>query len=189
MQSQSTKSASGSEPRASKWRLKKTLSRAIDYRPIEAEDVKYAWAAYKQGKLTEIFDNDSMSPEDFRAAFERFIIERCHAAWTLFAHTKKGFIPVGLVLAAWAPNAPYLIVADISWMPWASKRNIVECTVGFFAGARKDFAFVGYATQEHKRMYEVCMAHGIMRRVGTSYTAIPGKACAVFETKTPERKQ
>lgn len=182
------KSASDSAPQVRKWRLRRTLKRAIDYRPIELEDLKYAWAAYKQGKMSDIFDDASLSPEDFKSAFSKFVTERCHAAWTLFGQTRKGFIPVGLVLASWAPNAPYLIVADISWMPWASNRNIVECTVGFFNGARKDFAFVGYAIPEHKRMYEVCMMHGIMRRVGTSYVAIPGQACAVFETKSIEKR-
>jgi hypothetical protein len=181
------KSDSDSAQLPRKWRLRRTLKRTIDYRPIELEDVKYAWASYKQGSLVWL-DKPGMLPEEFRESFQDFIVNKCHAAWTLFATTKRGFIPVGIVLAAWAPNAPYLIVADIAWMPWASKRNIIECTVGFFNGARRDFAFVGYALPEHKRMYEVCMMHGIMRRVGTSYVAIPGKATAVFETKMPERK-
>jgi hypothetical protein len=183
MLSPSTKSASGSARPPSKWRLKRTLKRAIDYRPIEDEDVKYAWAAYKQGGLAALNFATDLSPDDFKALFEQTIVSKCHAAWTLFGNTKRGFIPVGIVLAAWAPSAPYLIVLDIDWMPWASHRNIIECSVGFFNGARKDFAFVGYALPEHKRMYEVCAMHGVMRRVGTSYVAIPGHHCAVFETR------
>lgn len=178
-----TKSDSGSAaPR--KWRLKRTLKRRFEYRPIEIDDIKYLWAAYKSGALSAMgFERDDMSAAEFKEAMEKAIIERCHAAWTILAITKKGFIPAGLVLACWAPNAPYLIITGIAWMPWASRRNIVEGTVGFFNHARKEFSFVGYATPDHKRMYEVCAMHGIMRRVGTSYVAIPGKACAVFETR------
>ena len=123
-----------------------------------------------------------LDPDEFKDALTKGVIEHCHAAWTLFGQTKKGVIPVGIVLAAWAPNAPYLIITGIAWMPWASRRNIIECTVGFFNSARREFQFVGYATEDHKRMYEVCAKHGIMRRVGTSYVAIPGHAAAVFET-------
>lgn len=187
------KSESGSAPRPHdgsrqaphKWRLdtKQTVRRAIDYRPIELDDVKYAWAAYKQGALKEMGFQDGMSPEAFKVGFSDAILNNCHAAWTIFGHTKKGFIPVGLLLAVWGPGQTFLTVLGIAWMPWASKRNIVECTVGFFEGTRKEFSFMGYATHEHKKVYDVCRELGIMRRVGTSYTVIPGTALAVFETR------
>lgn len=182
-----TERAAYERNKPNRWRLRRTLKRRTEFRPIETDDIKYLWAAYKSGGLPDI--EPGKSPDEFRETIERGIVERCHAAWTLFADTKRGFIPVGIVLAAWAPNAPYLIVTGISWMPWATRRNIVECTVAFFNKTRREFSFVGYATPEHKRMYEVCAMHGIMRRVGTSYVAIPGKACAVFETRAPEQKQ
>ena len=184
-QSQSMKSESGSAPRPRKWRLdtKQTVRRAIDYRPIELDDVKYAWAAYKQGALKEMGLETDLSPEEFKAAFSDFILQNCHAAWTLFGKTKKGFIPVGLLSAVWGPGPLVLTIMGISWMPWASKRNIVECTVGFFEGTRKEFQFMGYATHEHKKPYDVCRQLGIARRVGTSYTAIPGAAAAVYESR------
>ena len=102
--------------------------------------------------------------------------------------TRKGFIPVGVVFAAWAPNAPFLIVSGASWLPWASKRNIVECMVGFLSRIRSELQLQFYATPEHKRLYEICAMHGIVRRVGTSYVAMPGHPAAVFETRTPEKK-
>lgn len=148
--------------------------------------MRYMWAAYKKGSLAPMgpqFADPVMAADEFKAAFEQWVLANCHAAWTLVGHTKRGFIPVGVVFASWAPNAPFMIISDISWLPWASKRNIIECTVAFFEGARKEFMFQGYALPEHKRMYEVCMMHGIMRRVGTSYVAIPGKPTAVFETR------
>ena len=179
------KSESGSEPRRRKWGLDRsqTLRRTIDYRPIELEDVRYAWAAYKQGSLKEMGFEEGMAPELFRESFSNAVLNNCHAAWTIFGHTKKGFIPVGLLLAVWGPGQTFLTVLGIAWMPWASARNIVECTVGFFEGTRKEFSFMGYATHDHKKVYDVCRELGIMRRIGTSYTAMPGNAAAVFETR------
>lgn len=173
-------------PPAAKWRLSRTLKRHIEYRPIEDGDLKYIWAAYKKGAFKEMGFRDNLTPEEFKIAFSDIVVSNCHMAWLLAANTNNGFIPVGVVLCAWAPGAAYLIVIGVSWMPWASKRNIIECMVGFFSKARKDHNFVGYALPEHKRMYEVCCMHGITRRVGTSYIAIPGKVAAVFETRKPD---
>lgn len=170
----------------SKWRLKKTLKRAVDYRPVEDSDLKYIWAAYKKGSLAPMGDKFSdglMSADEFKKEFEEAVITQFNAAWTIFANTRKGFIPVGVVFAAWAPNAPYLIVTGLCWFPWASKRNVIESIVGFLNGVRKELMLVFYALPEHKRTYEVCAMHGVVRRVGTSYVAFPGKAAAVFETR------
>lgn len=179
------KSASDSAPRPTKWRLKKTLKRSASYRPIEDEDVKYAWAAYKKGALASMGEafTQEMNAEQFKHLFEAFVLANHHAAWTLIAPTAKGRIPVGVVLAAWAPNAPYMIVNGMCWFPWASHRNILEAIVSFLSGVRKEQPLVFYALPEHKRTYEVCAMHGVVRRVGTSFIAFPGKQAAVYETR------
>lgn len=158
----------------------------MDYRPIEDTDIKYLWAAYRQGTFE--FDKRDMTAAEFKDALEQTIIAQFHAAWVLFGMTRKGFIPVGVIFAAWAPNAPFLIVSGMAWLPWASKRNIVECMVGFLSRIRMELQLQFYATPDHKRLYEICAMHGIVRRVGTSYVAIPGQSAAVFETRTPEKK-
>lgn len=175
------KSVSGSVRQDSKWRLKRTLRRSASYRPIEDDDVKYAWAAYKKGAFN-AFEPD-LSADEFKARFEQFVVSNHHAAWTLIAPTSKGNIPVGIVLAAWAPNAPYMIVNGLCWFPWASRRNILEAIVCFLSGVRKEYQLVFYALPEHKRTYEVCAMHGVVRRVGTSFVAMPGHQAAVFETR------
>ena len=179
------KSASGSARQDSKWRLKRTLRRSASYRPIEDEDVKYAWAAYKKGALSPMGESftQEMNAEDFKRLFEAFVVSNHHAAWTLLAPTAKGKIPVGIVLAAWAPNAPYMLVNGLCWFPWASKRNVIEAIVSFLNGVRKEHQLMFYALPEHKRTYEVCAMHGVIRRVGTSFVAFPGKQAAVFETR------
>lgn len=149
-----------------KWRLSRTLRRRVDSRPIENDDVKYAYAAYKNGALKDHFP-DGLDAPSFKQAFEEFVLSSAHAAWVIVAHTKNGFIPIGLVLGVWA--GPLMMIQGVVWFPWASKRNITEGTVGFFNDLRKQFKWMGFAYGDHKRIYEVCCMHGIMRRVGTSH--------------------
>ena len=166
------------------WRLKRTLRRKVDYRPIEDSDVKYVWAAYKKGAMAPMgFEGTNLTADEFKSKFEEIVVTRCPATWVLFANSKRELRPVGVVFGAWAPNAAYIIVSGMCWFPWASKRNIIESVVNFLNGVRREFMLMFYALPEHKRTYEVCAMHGIVRRVGTSYTAIPGKAAACFETR------
>ena len=161
------------------WRLRKTLSRRIEVRPIEDADVRYAWATYKKGGLAELGFAESLAADQFKAAFEETVLSKFPATWVVQTQTPKGFMPVGFVFGSWAPLGVYLIVMGISWCPWASKRNILEGTVAFFNSIRKQLPWMGYANDKHKKLYEVCCMHGIMRRIGTSH--VLGGPAAVFE--------
>lgn len=163
------------------WRLRKTLARRIETRPIEDADVRYAWATYKKGGLSELGFAETLSADQFKAAFEHTVLTLFPATWAVLAETHKGFMPIGFVFCSWAPLNAYLIVMGISWCPWASKRSILEGTVAFFNSIRKEHRWMGYARPHHKRPYEVCCMHAIMRRVGTSYTVFPDAPAAVFE--------
>src|SRR5882762_7745338 len=95
------------------WRLSKTLDRKIEVRPIEQDDVKYAWAAYKKGdpgSMGPPFDKEGFDAPSFKSAFEAFVLTRSHAAWIVSGHTSKGFIPIGIVLGSWAPEQAYMII-------------------------------------------------------------------------------
>lgn len=164
------------------WRLSKTLSRRVDVRPIEATDVQYAWAAYKQGGLSEIVPEKDLAAPAFKAAFESAILANYHAAWIIQAQAKARFMPVGIIVGSWATQQnAYMIINGVAWFPWATKRNILEGTVAFFNRIRKEMPWIGYAMNGHKRAYEVCCMHGIMRRVGTTHVVFPGQAAAVYE--------
>lgn len=165
------------------WRLSKTLKRHIEVRPIENHDVKYAWAAYKQGKMTDLPLPTGMDAASFKTEFETFVLTRAHAAWTILAQTKQGFIPAGMVLGQWGPS--FMFISAIEWFPWATCRNIVEGTVYFFNTLRKQLPAVGFANKEHKPLYEACCMHGIMERIGTSH--IMGERMTVFETRTKDK--
>lgn len=163
------------------WRLSKTLARQIDVRPIEQDDVKYAWAAYKHGDLATMGFAENLDSRTFKDAFEAYVLSNADAAWTVIGKTRNGFIPIGFVLGGWAPQQAYMIVIGIVWFSWASKRNIIEGTVAFFDRVRKQMGVMGFAAPEHKRLYEVCCMHSIMRRVGTSH--LNGGQIAVYEGK------
>ena len=182
----SMKSDSGSAPRQNKWRLKRTLKRHTEFHPIEDGDLRYIWAAYKHGSLETMgpkFSDKELSADKFKAEFETEVLNKYHAVWVLSALTKKGETPIGVIFANWVPNAAYMLVSGMCWFPWSSKRNKVEAMVNFLSKIRKDMMLMFYALPEHKRMYEVCAMHGIIRRVGTSYIAVAGKPSALIETR------
>lgn len=174
-----------------KWRLKRTLARSVSYRPIEQEDMKYVWAAYQKGALGSMGDawkQPTMSVAEFDTTFKTEIIANYSSAWTLFAQTKAGTRPVGLVLAFYShPNpvlAPFQIIGDIIWFPWASTRNRIETAVNFFSKVRNEHSLVEYARGDAtKRFFETIAKHGVMRRVGTTFNVFHGEAVAVFETR------
>lgn len=179
------KSDSGSRQpvRKQNWRLKKTLSRNIDIRPIEEEDIKFIWAAYKQGGLCDIVKEEDLNANEFKLLFEETVVYQYHGAWTIFADTKQGFIPIGIVLGAWHPLTEHLmVIGGIAWFPWASPRNIIEGTIFFFNKMRQEIQLMWYVRPEHKRLYEIGMKHGIMRRIGTSHTVFDVPA-TIFETR------
>ena len=174
------------------WRLKKTLARTQDFRPLERDDLRYIWAAYKKGSLASmggVFASPDMDSVDFSTAFEAEITTVYHAAWILMADTKRGIMPVGLVLGFYShPNprfAPFMIIGDMIWFPWASKRNKVESAVNFFNRIRHEIKMVEYANEKAKKFFEMICQHGIMRRIGTSFNVYPNEPTAVFETRAP----
>lgn len=155
---------------------------------MEDEDVRYSWAAYKKGCLKDMagpLAEDGLSAEQFKAAFETVVIQRYNGAWTLFAETPRGFLPVGMVFAYYShPVAsPFMIISDIVWMPWATGRNKIESAVNFFNATRNEIPMVYYAYGDsNKRFFEMLARHGIMRRIGITFNVMRGEPVHVFET-------
>jgi len=177
------------------WRLKKTLARRVGFRPIEAEDIRFAYAGYKKGALEPMagpFAQTHMTPDEFDVAFQATVTTRYHGAWTLFAETKRGYVPVGLVMAFYSHAeqalSPFMIIGDIVWFPWASPRNRIEAAVNFFNIMRKQIPMMDYAHgDENRRFFEMMAKHGIVRRVGTTLNVVKGEPTAIFETRVEPR--
>ena len=173
------------------WRLKKTLSRKDDFRRSEPADIRYIWAAYKKGALEPmagVFASPDMDAETFKQEFGDALLKRYDFEWTLLAECSRGYIPVGLVLAFHGHKdpslSPFLVIGDIIWFSWASRRNKVESAVNFFTQARKVKPFIDYASGEvNKRFFEMLARHGVMRRIGTTFSVVKSEPVAVFETR------
>lgn len=168
-----------------RWRLSKTLARPHSFRPIEDEDVPYVGVAYRRGALKGILP-DGMSADEFKDSFVRLILERYEAAWTLFAETKRGVVPVGLAVGFWLhPRAPRLVMVldALVWFPWASRRNKVESIVGFLDAMRREMPMIGYARGQDKGFMEMLAKHGLGRQVGTSYTIFGTEPATIWEAR------
>lgn len=134
------------------------------------------------------FNELGMSADQFKAAFEAVVTTRYHGAWTLFAETTKGFIPVGFVFAFYShPEpalSPFMILGSFVWCPWANARNKIEAAVCFFSRIRKEIPMMGYAhSRKDRKFFDMLAKHGIMQRVGTTFNVVRGQAVAIFETR------
>lgn len=187
------KSASDSArpAKAPKWSRKKTLARRTDFRPIEAEDLAHVWAAYKKGALASMgddFADGALSALDFKAAFEAEIIRRYDAAWILFAETTLGFRQIGMVLGFWpqpdTEKAPFMLVGDIVWFPWASPRNRLAGAVHFFNAMRDTIPMMDMGVlPKDRHFFDVLCQHGVMARIGTSQIVYRDQPAAIYETR------
>lgn len=160
---------------------------------MEAEDEKYVWAAYRKGALASLgpaFVDGEMPAAEFKQAFEAEILQTYDAAWTLFAETAGGYRPVGFVLGHWpmrnVDHAPFMIVGDMIWFPWASARNRITASVNFFNVMRDQIPMMDYAQQKDREFWVVMCRHGIMRQVGTSLNVYPHQPASVYETRRRE---
>lgn len=134
------------------------------------------------------FVKTEMNAEQFKETFEAVVIARYDGVWTMFAETKKGFMPVGMIFAFYShPDpvlSPFMIVGDLIWFPWASPRNKIESAVNFFTKIRNEIPMMDYAYGEtNKRFFAMLAKHGIMQRVGTTFNVKKGEAVAVYETR------
>ncbi len=166
-------------PRSQVWQVTRTLKRKPSFRVIEVGDLRYLWAAYKKGALIGLGVPGYLTADEFNAFVDKKVRENCHFAWALLMGGK----PVGFVFGAWSPAVKNVLeIVLVVWMPWASKRNIIESAVNFIREIRKEYRCMGYALPEHRGLYEVAAKHGLVRRIGTSYNAIPGRPTALFES-------
>lgn len=165
-------------------KLGKTLSRDLGFRFIEADDLQYAWAAYRKGALNALSPED-LKVQEFQAAFGELITSRYDEGWTLSAGVGGKLIPVGFAFGFYPHyRAKQSLVMDtFVWFPWASSRNKVESAVNFLAKASVEIPMIGFVKMNDQRFVETVARHGILNRVGTSYTAFPGERAAIWETR------
>lgn len=181
--SKSIKLVSDSVPR--RHRLKRTLRRKPGYRPIDVEDVKWFWAAYRKGDdfhRPDVFE-EGLSATEFKDVFIAFVTEHFPTAFMLTAPTDKGVMPVGAIFGL--PVAQMFMTFGGVFFPWATPRNRVETIINAVNELRKEVVICEFAKPETKDFWMHVVRHGIMRRAGTSQH-IHGESAPIFESISPE---
>lgn len=160
-----------------KYKVSKVLSRDVAVEPIEERHMKYIWAAYSKGSLSSLLPT-GIKTQEFQDSFISHVSEAFHFAWVC----EIGGKVTGLFLGSAYPGNNAVFLNGATWFPWATKRNIIEGTMCFLANIRHEMPCIFHCTMEHKKLYEFIAKHGIIRRVGTSFTAFNGPS-AIFETR------
>lgn len=90
-------------------------------------------------------------------------------------------VPMGV---AKANISGHRMEIHVHWLPWATRRNVLESTVRFLANMRKEFLVLVFAGDETKKFYEHVSRYGVLKRVGkiTGYYS-NGNDAILFQTK------
>lgn len=153
--STSKKSESASKPSP---RRSRTLKRNPIFRDIIDDDLPYLWAAYQKGAFQ---IKEGLSAKEFTDFFIEFVYSQYAYAWT-FEHKGK---PIGVLFGK--DCGPFILVGDMVWMPWATKRQRVEHVVNFLNEIRKHLYILLTCDEKDLSFYNYIARHGVIRRVGT----------------------
>lgn len=154
------------------------------------DHIKWLWVLYKKGGLELMdpgFADKEMDPAELADVAVEVLDLKYDEAWLAFLGDDER--PVGLFLAFWPHRIrdlpSYMVLDQLIWFPWATPRAKVETFIHFWNEARKEVPMMGFSDMESKKFYETACKHGIMRRIGTSMSLLPGRKSAVFETRDP----
>jgi len=142
------------------------------------EDYKWAWAAYKLGAFGPIPQADT---ETFTQQLDEYLALH-DIAFIVSAKTKKGHIPVGLVVGKYM--GPILYLGDTTWFPWASPRNKMETITHLLNDLRRQYIVMFFCHITDKDFYVNIAKTGVIRRVGTIHDLMADCPAPLFQTKT-----
>lgn len=167
---------------------------------MEASDFAYVGAAWKMRALDHLdpLFTEDMTPDEFRQAFTWWVHHNFGifslgadmkpevtgvGIWTILARsTRDREEPVGFILG-WV-RGRVIEIGGMVWFPWASRRNIIEGAVNFFAKMRHEACVLEHAEEKDRDFFNMICRHGVMRRVGTSHEIYPGAKALIYETRT-----
>lgn len=163
--------------------------RSVSARVSDADDMKYAYAAWKLGGIAlPHFTSSGPTPEEFSASFGAYITNAYQACFTMLARPpgRDSVIPVGIIFGVMPSKGNKIIwIGDFVWFPWASKRNRLETTVHFLNQIRGDQTVLGFATADEIPFFEHVCKYGVSRRVGTVFDMLDAGPAALFQTRKP----
>ncbi len=163
------------ERRSKPFLRSRTLRRNPTYRALQPDDVKWMYAAYRQGGMRDILPFTLET--DQIAEFIEGVLALATGNVVLEARNATG--PVGIIRLN--ENGHRLEILP-SFFPWATPRNVVESLVKFLHDVRRDYAVLWTVAPPDKRLAEVMAAYGVIRRVGTlEHWYGPRQPAALFE--------
>jgi len=144
---------------------------------MQAEDRKYTWAAYKLGAFGPDISSDS---KVFTKQLDEYLALH-NIVYTVESITKDGRIPVGIIGGKFM--GPILYLGDMTWFPWASDRNKMECMTNILNELRKQYIVMFFCSMADKEFYINIAKHGVIRRVGTIYDLLVSGPSPLFQTR------
>lgn len=104
-----------------------------------------------------------------------------HCGWVLEGPYREDKRPMAVFFGR--SFGPFVMLADLFWMPWASKRNKCECAVKFLQEMRRKYLMILTSTKSDTPFYEYIAKHGVIRRVGTIQGLYENEDAALFQTR------
>lgn len=148
-----------SKPKKGPLKQKRLLSRDVEIREAELEDVRYFYAGYRLGAFDEnLSPEKDMDPEQFKEWLARY----AESATQLYTARVNGSDP--LCVGHVSVVLPRLEV-HVNWMPWASPRNKLE-VIGKFMKEFNDYTVITVVSQKNKGAFFQMRNYGLMKFVG-----------------------
>lgn len=105
-----------------------------------------------------------MSRDEFDSVLREHLQTNYDGGWVCVCHTARGMSPVGVIFGVLA--GPMLLIGDMTWFWWASRRNVVEAVAKFVDTMRARVVTIMYVARKDERFFDYIGRLGLIRRVG-----------------------
>ena len=122
---------------------------------------------------------DSLTPADFDQLVLHSIGQVLQSKGDIFVLMTRGERPVGVVQITPGQGQMW---PHVTWMPWASTRNKIECALHFFNEIKEKHNLVFPVEPRNVDFFEHFMRYGVLRRIGLGRGWLGGDDIVLFET-------
>lgn len=141
-------------------KLKRLVKRGVLIYDVSEKDVRHYYVGYKQGAFAAQIEGTDMTPKEFQAEFVRLLKNFTH----FFTAHRGDDVPLSLGLGIMKDHN-VMEIHNI-WMPWASARNKLECTVSFYREYNKFYTLITSFFEDALPFYRHIRKYGVVREVG-----------------------
>lgn len=123
-------------------------------------DLGVLWAAYRRGAQ---WFPEGLNAAEFRAALTAEL-RKWSVAYVLTAQGEMGALtPVGMVTCA---DDGYRNTPAVTWFPWATTRNKIECCLKWLWEVRKSRVVLFHVKHSERKFWDQLARYGSLRFVG-----------------------